>query len=122
MDENFQLFDIRKDSFIPDPAEPTEAETELLKEFSETFFDDVAGMLYDIVDLQRQHRNYLENMRILSVPLQPPPSNGLQQDNQSQVGSFAQSRSRASEYEIVSVSVHASTHTGHFPSTPRRSS
>ena len=101
MNENFQLFDIRKDSFIPDPAEPTEAETELLKEFSETFFDDVAGMLYDIVDLQRQHRNYLENMRILSVPLQPPPSNGLQQDNQSQVGSCAQSRSRASEYVCV---------------------
>ena len=57
----------------------------MLKEFSETFFDDVAAMLYDIVDLQRQHRNYLDNMKILSVPLQPPPVSNVQQDNQSQV-------------------------------------
>jgi hypothetical protein len=44
----------------------------LQTEFAATLYEDIACMCYDLIDYKRQYHNYLENMKLLQVPIAVP--------------------------------------------------
>jgi hypothetical protein len=47
--------------------------------FGTALYEDIACMIYDLIDSKRQHSNYLQNLKLIHVPVfgQPsPPSPG----------------------------------------------
>ncbi|XP_078001373.1 sperm-associated antigen 17-like isoform X2 [Glandiceps talaboti] len=54
-----------KDSIIPENLEDNEKKTE----FGTALFEDIAVMMYDLLDAKRQYHNYLDNMKLIHVPI-----------------------------------------------------
>ncbi|XP_064627357.1 sperm-associated antigen 17-like isoform X2 [Lineus longissimus] len=57
-----------KNLIIPENMEDNEKKTE----FAATLYEDIACMCYDLIDYKRQYHNYLENMKLLQVPIAVP--------------------------------------------------
>ena len=60
-----------EDRFSHNEAQFIEAEIFLLPfqtQFSTSLFEDIACMIYDLIDARRQWQNYVENIRLIQVP------------------------------------------------------
>lgn len=49
------------------PKDPFDADKKL--EFCATLYEDIARMCYDLIDTKRQYKNYLDNMKLIPIPL-----------------------------------------------------
>ncbi|XP_063954686.1 sperm-associated antigen 17-like isoform X2 [Lytechinus pictus] len=54
-----------KNQIIPDDMKDNEKRTQ----FGTDMFEDVACMMYDLLDSERQYRNFLDNMKLIQVPV-----------------------------------------------------
>ncbi|KAM8900354.1 sperm-associated antigen 17 isoform 2-T3 [Spinachia spinachia] len=69
--QNSKLHDVAQlsysvpDLWTPTPTEDPEAELET----GSHIFDGVANLLYDCLDWRRQHQHYLNNLKVLNVPI-----------------------------------------------------
>ncbi|XP_021376816.1 sperm-associated antigen 17-like isoform X5 [Mizuhopecten yessoensis] len=65
-----------KNLLIPEDLEDAEQKNA----FGLAMFEDVACMIYDLIDSRRQYKNYLENLRLLHVPLFGQPAAPVQEE------------------------------------------
>jgi hypothetical protein len=42
--------------------------------FGTALYEDIACMIYDLIDSKRQHSNYLQNLKLIHVPVFGQPS------------------------------------------------
>ncbi|XP_072369842.1 sperm-associated antigen 17 [Scyliorhinus torazame] len=65
-----KLFDIARLRYtVKEAILPQDWDNDDMKlEFGATIFDDIASMIYDCEDWKRQHRNFLRNVKMITVP------------------------------------------------------
>ncbi|XP_038079367.1 sperm-associated antigen 17-like isoform X2 [Patiria miniata] len=59
-----------KEKIIPDDMEDNELRTE----FGTALFEDIACMMYDLLDSKRQFLNYMDNMKLIQIPSASGPA------------------------------------------------
>ncbi|CAK6967972.1 LOW QUALITY PROTEIN: sperm-associated antigen 17 [Scomber scombrus] len=70
-----KLHDLAQLSYtVPDILPPfTTQDPEAVLELGSGIFDGVASLIYDCLDWRRQHQHYLDNMRLITVPIVVDP-------------------------------------------------